>query len=557
MGEGEMDDLADNMSGLKVDNPLEVRDRRLEVIQQLAPFPSLYQFFSEALDPIDADGKLIALLKPGLSPEMTHWMNITEVMAQSLYSRIAQQAQTVRDQRIQLKATKDALATVSANKKAGTGMADDGDDYGSNAPIQHPTPFSGDTANKADRTREYQAWRNGVRGFWLNRNKNFRSERAKLIYLSSVLRGSAFQGVAEGLTKITKFPDDQTRWDWQTAEAVIAELDKKYDTYDLQAAALDEWNKLEMAGDFADFNDFVAKFIDLTTTLKYNDETRVAYFEQKITRKLRDAIYGEPDLPSQSDFDGWVEQGRKYWHRQQRSANIAKTGKTNNNSNGGAAGNNGSKKPEQAGDPMDLDAIKIAMAKIPQEERERRYQQGLCLNCGLPGHIAKQCRKKTNANAPRGRGSFNFNPRGRGGGGGGGRGGFLFGGTQANPGGFVNNGFNNGYGNQGNSNQWGPYHGSNNGNNQGRGDGIFGRNGMPAGGFARGNNSSYGNQGRIQQLRFATTPQYIPSQPGFVVGETESDYSGDNSCAFYQSDNAPQQGNAFYQSDDAPQQGKV
>lgn len=507
----EMDGLAAGISDMKVDNPLEVRDRRLEIIQQLAPFPSLKLFFSEVSDPIDADGKLVDLLKPGISPQMTQWMGITEVMAQSFYNQIAQQGEAVKNLRIELKATKNALATVSANKKAGSGRADDDEDLGGNVPIQHPTPFSGDTANKAERTREYQAWRNGVRGFWLNRAKHFRSERAKLIYLSSVLRGSAFQGVAEGLTKITKFPDDQTRWDWKAAEDVITELDKKYDTYDLQAAALDEWNKLEMAGDFADFNDFIAKFIDLTTTLKYNDETRVTYFEQKITRKLRDAIYGEPTLPGQSDFDGWVAQGRKYWHRQQRSANIAKTNKTNSGSIQGNS-NGGGRKPEAADDPMDLDAMKLAIAKIPQEERDRRFQQGLCINCGLPGHVAKHCKKKTNANAPRGRGGFGFNPRGRGNGG---RGGFAFGNDQGGPG---------GYGNQGTPAQWNAYHGFN--NNQGGGAGGFGRGGMPNGGFGRSNNGNggYNARGGNQQLRFANTPEYIPNQPGFVVGEAESEY---------------------------------
>lgn len=554
-----MDGIEASVGDMKVDDPQEVRDRRLEVIRELASFPSLKQFFTEVSEPIEADGDLIALLKPNVNPSMTQWMGITEVMASTFYNQLTERDKRIAYQDKELaylrgevsglrKRSADlnsklelAKELATANKTAGDGKTDDDDD--GNVPIQHPKPFSGDTTNKADRPREYQAWRDSVRGFWVNRAKHFRTERAKLIYLSSVLTGSAYQGVSEGLAKVAKFPDDQTRWQWLIAEDVITELDKKYDTYDLQAAALEEWNKLEMAGDYADYNDFIAKFIDLTTTLKYNDETRVTYFEQKITRKLREAIYGEPTLPNQGDFDEWVELGRKYWHRLQRSANINKTAKAGSG-NGNPGSNNGTKKPEQAGEPMDLDSMKLAIANIPQEERERRLAQGLCMNCGLPGHFARQCKKKTNANAPRGRSGFGFNPRG--GRGRGGRGGFFNNNQGGAPGGYNNGG----YSNQGTPNQWHGYQGFN-GNAQGGAPGGFGRGGAPPGGFGRGGFNNYGNRSGHQQLRFADTPAYIPNQSGFVVGEVESEYGND-----FANNNASH-GNLGHPHDDTQQQGNA
>lgn len=64
----EMEDATASLGNIAVEDLHEVRDRRLEVIQQLASFPSLKQFFSEIPDPIEVDGQLIQLLKPNSNP---------------------------------------------------------------------------------------------------------------------------------------------------------------------------------------------------------------------------------------------------------------------------------------------------------------------------------------------------------------------------------------------------------------------------------------------------------------------------------------------------------
>jgi hypothetical protein len=51
--------------------------------------------------------------------------------------------------------------------------------------------------------------------------------------------------------------------------------------------------------------------------------------------------------------------------------------------------------------PMQLDTIQFhPKGQLTSEEKQRRMTQGLCLYCGLAGHLAKTCPKKTKFNHP-------------------------------------------------------------------------------------------------------------------------------------------------------------
>ena len=40
---------------------------------------------------------------------------------------------------------------------------------------------------------------------------------------------------------------------------------------------------------------------------------------------------------------------------------------------------------------MDLDAMKLTVARLTDVERNRRYNEGLCYHCARPGHLMKNC----------------------------------------------------------------------------------------------------------------------------------------------------------------------
>lgn len=300
----------------------EIRDRREEIVALLARFPSTQRFFAELGTVIETDGDPITLLKAAGEAQAdghavaNKWLAITEDMTATFYNELARMEgeiarlnKNIMEHKVALKATKDALTTVSAAKPTGGG--DTSSDDNGNIPIQHPTPFTGEQSDAAQRTREYQAWRQRVRGVWLNQEKQFHTERTKLLYLPSVLGGKALQGVADGLETVTKHPNNAEQWEWKTAEAVIAALDKTYDTYDLTADAWKRWYDLRQEGKFANYNDFIAEYLEITRTLKFDDVTKVMHFEAKVSKTLREALKLQVDKPGPTDFDGWVETTRK------------------------------------------------------------------------------------------------------------------------------------------------------------------------------------------------------------------------------------------------------
>lgn len=45
-----------------------------------------------------------------------------------------------------------------------------------------------------------------------------------------------------------------------------------------------------------------------------------------------------------------------------------------------------------------VDSVKLENGKITPEERKRRLDEGLCMYCGVKGHMAKDCLKLAKAN---------------------------------------------------------------------------------------------------------------------------------------------------------------
>ncbi|KAK4235755.1 hypothetical protein C8A03DRAFT_36389 [Achaetomium macrosporum] len=383
------------MSGLKTDDSAEMRDRREEIAAALEDYPQLRNYFTNVTNPIATDGDPIRLIgQAKTNPIVAKGLTVFNIMASTCEAEIDRLNGLLRQAEQHRKTIEKAL-TMALSKT----------DRDEAIPIKHPEAFTGDSNDLAKRTEEFKHWRQRVLSIWIDYPRKFRTERQKLTYFLTVLGGSALRSISKRLEDIIKHPDDSEQWAWDTAEEVIIELAKQYETFDEKTDALKKITDLKQEDEYADYDRFVAYFTNLATTLEWDDKTKAMQFELRLCSKLKKAIESRDDMPDDDDFDGWVEKCRKITNRQATAAALGKMSQ-GFKAKAPANGNNdaGKKDKNKGGDPMDLDAMKLAIARLPQEVLNHRYQNGLCLNCGNPDHYAKNCKKKAN-NGGSGRGS--------------------------------------------------------------------------------------------------------------------------------------------------------
>jgi len=363
--------------------------------------------------------------------------------------------------------------------------------------VPHPKAFSGDEKDSAKRTQAFETFELGVITRWDSYPTDFPTERSKISYINTLLEGSAAAGVHNGIKNIFANPADPTQWAWKTGMELLKHLASKYATLDMAADAERKLKLLAQEGDFARFTDFLTEYINLTDIAAWDSASCVRGLESRVSKKLQEAMALQLDTPDRDDFQGWVKMAQTLATKQEALEHLKKRGNSNGNNGGNGTGK--TDKPADKGDPMDLDAMKLAVNRLSDTERNRRYNEGLCYHCARPGHVMKDCYNKVN------RGGRGGGSRSRGGaprGGMEGRGNYNYG-QWADGGG--RSGWQQPYNNNGNAG--------------------FGINRRGRGGYGNGRSSGYSNGG--PQLRFANTSEYVPYTPepqGYVIGEVGSDY---------------------------------
>ncbi|KAH6632197.1 hypothetical protein F5144DRAFT_85647 [Chaetomium tenue] len=395
----------------------------------------------------------------------------------------------------------------AATKIRTSGSGDNDGPNDRDGSIPHPAAFTGDEKDTAKRTSQFRTWQTRVMGRWVSRPQEFNTEGKKIIYASALLEGSAATGVFTGVQKVTANPSDSATWPWETATDFMDHLARKYATMDLAADAENKLRSLSQKDEFAAFSDFLTEYTNLTDVCDWDGTARVRGFRERLSKRMREALNMQINTPERNDFEGWVKMAQTLAINMEGEDHLRKAA-SNNNGSQNRSNSNGGKAEDP--DAMDLDQMRINLAKIPEEEKLRRANDGLCFNCGKAGHQARQCRRPTYPGRS-------------------GRGGSRGGGQRGGYGGAYNSqGYSQGYYNpqQGGDNNYfggayqqkralnGPGNNANTGNS-GNYQGPPTRRGEMRGDF-RG--------GRNPQVRFLNV-----QNPGHVVGEVDSEdgWSGD------------------------------
>ena len=183
--------------------------------------------------------------------------------------------------------------------------------------------------------------------------------------------------------------DDPGAWPWATGNAFLRDLTAQYDTVDHRADARQRLHNLTQSGDFASYADFINEFTQLANRAQWDNSMRIHHLQQKVNRRMRDAVGVQAEVPADDDLREWLKLLRNLATRKEQEAfaqSIAKNQNHNNHSNSGRGSTSSRASAPALADPDATDLSRISL-----EERNRRMANDLCMYCGAADHFRPGC----------------------------------------------------------------------------------------------------------------------------------------------------------------------
>jgi hypothetical protein len=299
----------------------------------------------------------------------------------------------------------------------------------SNIPHQPPPPPPDSHCTKVHEPDQFDGLdQKKLRTFLVQCQLNFRdrpqafnSDRKKVTYAQSYLTGSALDWFEPDLLRAPGGRAPPWENDW---ERFVKELRKNFGSHNPAHDAEHQLKSLVMKDNHR-INKYIVEFNRYASQLRgYGEGALQSLFYDGLPDRLKDEIYrsGRPD--SLWDLrDLAQELDNRYWERRQDIARTSRSNaassaapsssskpvKSDGNKNSATSSSlpssavaSGSKTPKDkssGGKPTssnsDLSSKLGKDGKLTPEERQRRVDNKLCLFCGKPGHMARDCRKSS------------------------------------------------------------------------------------------------------------------------------------------------------------------
>jgi hypothetical protein len=245
--------------------------------------------------------------------------------------------------------------------------------------IKEPDTFHG------DRTK--------LRGFLVqleiyfnNQPETFKDPNVRQGYAISLLRDAAEKW-------ITPYVEETIPRPWNTWEGFKETLKKMFGDIGAKEAAQNKLEKLRQGS--RTMTDYWNEFRLLATDAEFEDGTNKRLLLKGMSSKLQEFwAQQEREFTSTEELAEWAVQkenkintikaiqgGQQHYHQQSRNLDGTYKPQTQ------------IKTTTQGGEAMDLDATnQRRYTNLSTQERERRLKNRLCLRCGKPGHMIKDCR---------------------------------------------------------------------------------------------------------------------------------------------------------------------
>jgi Ty3 transposon capsid-like protein len=233
------------------------------------------------------------------------------------------------------------------------------------------------------------------------RPSDFPTDKAKILYASSFLEGAALAYVEPYYGKADNPP-------WMRDFSLFAdELTKVFGDPDKLGNETYKLRKLRQTGSAAAY---AAEFQRLASRLSWNDAALVSQFFDGLKDSVQDELV-KTDYPTKleglipiavridnlqhhrASRRGQQHKNQPQAHRRNQFMHVASRPQavapsqpafTSQTSAQSAAAHSGPR-------PMELDATRPTHPRLTEQQKEHRRKNGLCLYCGDPGHVVRQC----------------------------------------------------------------------------------------------------------------------------------------------------------------------
>ncbi|KAG8683243.1 hypothetical protein FRC08_014400 [Ceratobasidium sp. 394] len=214
-------------------------------------------------------------------------------------------------------------------------------------------------------------------------------ERKIRATLSNMAEGKADDWAQPLLQKFTRGEDHEFFQSWETFRKAF--LDSFTDPVKKEKAVR-ELGNLKQTGAA---QDYATKFRTLALETNWNEEALVDKFREGLKPEVREeltrmAIYSGSDTDEWT-LDNWVIFAGKADDMVYTSHRNSHKKESNQNRNAQTSSTDRGKSAITSNAPK---APNPNVVRIPDEEKKRRRDNGLCLKCAKPGHMIKNCKGK-------------------------------------------------------------------------------------------------------------------------------------------------------------------